>query len=63
MRDDVTGLDMGMLESPCRKTGGARLWNAGIAKSDANNFVVSDEPDTSAPSHSDIEPLDYLKEA
>ena len=52
-----------MLESPCRENGGARLRIAGIAKYDANNLHVSDEPDTSAPSHADIEPLNHPKEA
>ena len=53
MRDDGQGLDSDVGE-PWATNGGARLQFAGIAKSDAltrANLNVSDEPDTSMPSH------------
>lgn len=58
MRDDWQSWIWG---APAQ-TGGARLRIAGIAISDANNLTVSDEPDTSSPSHAAIEPLDHPKE-
>ena len=63
MRDDGQGLDSDVGE-PWATNGGARLQFAGIAKSDAlmrANLNVSDEPDTSMPSHADIEPLGHPK--
>lgn len=50
----LSGLDIRGCWRLCRKTGGARLRIAGIAKSDANNLNVSDEPDTSGPWHAVI---------
>jgi hypothetical protein len=61
MRDDWQGR---MFKAPAQTVahGFESLRIAGIAKSEADNLIVSDEPDTSTPSHADIEPLDRPKE-